>query len=292
MDKTIPVILDCDNTMGIPGCDVDDALALLYLLGSPEIRLLGITCSYGNSTQEAVYNNTLRLLNAWGRQDIPVYRGAEKPGQPHSPAAAFLATTAAEYSGALCLLVTGSTTNLLGAMELDSRFLDNVRAFSFMGGVTGPLLVGGLPMAELNLSIDCRASLAVLRGGHDLRIATAQNCLASFFPRTELADLAGRPSPVGAYLFRALAGWYAYNETRWNLSGIVNWDVMAAAQLVHPGLFHLNETAVTPTPESLRTGMLLGDGPEIPVQLPVIRDPESYRRHVYGTYCAAQIHVT
>ena len=77
--KKIPVILDCDNTMGVPGCDVDDGLALLYLLGCPEVELLGITCSYGNNTQQTVYDNTLRLLKAWNREDIPVFRGGDNP---------------------------------------------------------------------------------------------------------------------------------------------------------------------------------------------------------------------
>ena len=158
MAEHIPVILDCDNTMGIPGCDVDDGLALLYLLGSPEVRLLGVTCSYGNSTQEAVCRNTTALLSRWGRQDIPVLRGSEGPGRLPSPAADFLCETARAYSGALRLLVTGSTTNLRGAMELDGHFLDHLRTVSMMGGITEPLFVGGRPMAELNLSIDCRAS--------------------------------------------------------------------------------------------------------------------------------------
>ena len=291
MIEKIPVILDCDNTMGLPGCDVDDGLALLYLLGSPEVRLLGVTCSYGNSTQEAVHRNTLRLLDRWGRRDIPVFRGSEGPGQLPSPAADFLAAAAREYSGELRLLVTGSTTNLLGALALDGGFLDRLHTISLMGGVTEPLLVGGKPMAELNLSIDAQASLAVLRGGHNIRIATAQNCLSSFFPGSELAVLAESASPVGAYLAEMLADWYAYNAEHWNLDGIVNWDVMAAAQLVCPELFDLNDMSITPTPESMAWGMLLGGGPAIPVQLPAIRDPGQYRRRVCETYLAAGIHI-
>lgn len=291
MAERIPVILDCDNTMGLPGCDVDDGLALLYLLGSPEVRLLGVTCSYGNSNQEAVFRNTTALLSRWGRRDIPVFRGSEGPGRLPSPAADFLCETARAYSGALCLLVTGSTTNLRGAMELDGHFLDHLRSISLMGGITEPLFVGGRPMAELNLSIDYRASLDILQGGHDLRIATAQNCLASFFPREGLEALAGSGSPVGAYLADALRDWYGHNAVHWDLDGIVNWDVMAAAQMVHPELFDLNDTFITPCPESLAQGMLMGDGPAIPVQLPVILDPDQYRRHVYATYCAAKIYL-
>ena len=291
MAERIPVILDCDNTMGIPGCDVDDGLALLYLLGSPEVRLLGVTCSYGNSTQEAVCRNTTALLSRWGRQDIPVLRGSEGPGRLPSPAADFLCETARAYSGALRLLVTGSTTNLRGAMELDGHFLDHLRTVSMMGGITEPLFVGGWPMAELNLSIDWRASLDVLRRGHGLRIATAQNCLASFFPREGLEELAESGSPVGVYLADALADWYGHNAVHWNLDGIVNWDVTAAAQLICPELFDLSDTVITPTPESMAWGMLLGDGPAIPVQLPVIRDPEQYRRRVWETCLAARIHI-
>lgn len=55
------VILDCDNTMGT-GADVDDGLALLYLLGhAGEVELAGITCTYGNSDIDTVYANTRRL---------------------------------------------------------------------------------------------------------------------------------------------------------------------------------------------------------------------------------------
>ena len=124
-----------------------------------------------------------------------------------------------------------------------------------------------------------------------IRIATAQNCLSSFFPQSDLTALAENGSPVGAYLAEALADWYAYNAEHWNLDGIVNWDVTAAAQLVCPELFDLNDTSITPTPESMAWGMLLGDGPAIPIQLPVIRDPEQYRRRVWETCLAARIHI-
>lgn len=33
------VLFDCDNTMGVKNCDVDDGLTLLYLLGRKDIDL-------------------------------------------------------------------------------------------------------------------------------------------------------------------------------------------------------------------------------------------------------------
>ena len=81
MDK-LRLIMDCDCTMGVPGCDVDDSLALLYVLDCPEAELLGVTCSFGNNTQDTVYRNPKRLLKEWGRRIYPCFgaRTAPKSG--------------------------------------------------------------------------------------------------------------------------------------------------------------------------------------------------------------------
>ena len=139
----VPVILDCDNTFGVPGCDVDDGLALLYLLGSPEVDLLGVTCTYGNNSHDTVYENTCRLLSEWGRDDIPVLRGAHSAADRRSEASVFLAEAARKHRDALCVIAIGSMTNLLGAAESDHQFFNNVHTFSLMGGLTQSLYVGG-----------------------------------------------------------------------------------------------------------------------------------------------------
>lgn len=55
------VIFDCDNTLGISNCDVDDGLTLLFLLGRKEFELLGVTLTYGNSSLEKVVGATATL---------------------------------------------------------------------------------------------------------------------------------------------------------------------------------------------------------------------------------------
>jgi len=52
---TQKIIFDCDNTLGIPLKEVDDGLTLLYLLGVPELDLLGITTTFGNGRIDQVY---------------------------------------------------------------------------------------------------------------------------------------------------------------------------------------------------------------------------------------------
>ena len=63
------VIYDTD-----PG--IDDAMALLLALSSPEIEIAGLTTVFGNTNIEATTRNALNLLNFAGRSDIPVAKGA------------------------------------------------------------------------------------------------------------------------------------------------------------------------------------------------------------------------
>ena len=65
------VIYDCDNTMGLPLKEVDDGLTLLYLLGRPDIELLGVTTTFGNGTAGQAYAQTQKLLQQAGRAEIP-----------------------------------------------------------------------------------------------------------------------------------------------------------------------------------------------------------------------------
>mgnify|MGYP000839380351 CR=1 FL=1 len=84
------IIHDCDCTFGINGCDVDDGLALLYLLGDPEAEVLGVTTTYGNNTLEKVYENTKKFVKKIGHDELRVYKGGATSGETESEAAHYL----------------------------------------------------------------------------------------------------------------------------------------------------------------------------------------------------------
>lgn len=66
------IIIDCD-----PG--TDDALVIGMALANPKLEVLGITTVAGNRDLEKTTLNALRTLEYFGRTDVPVYRGAQKP---------------------------------------------------------------------------------------------------------------------------------------------------------------------------------------------------------------------
>src|ERR1700729_254456 len=67
--KQEKVIIDTDI-----GDDIDDAFALALALHSPELQILGVTTTFGDTELRAKLAR--RLLDAAGRQDIPVFAGA------------------------------------------------------------------------------------------------------------------------------------------------------------------------------------------------------------------------
>ena len=64
------MILDLDT-------GVDDALAISYALGSPEVELIGITGTYGNVLMEQGVRNALAITELLGHPEVKVYRGLD-----------------------------------------------------------------------------------------------------------------------------------------------------------------------------------------------------------------------
>jgi len=71
----------------------DDALAILYALGHPDLEVLGISCVAGNVAVDQVLINTCKVFDVASAGDIPVAAGAVQPlierarrtGSPHGP---------------------------------------------------------------------------------------------------------------------------------------------------------------------------------------------------------------
>ena len=134
------VIIDTD-----PG--VDDALALLLAMRSPELKIEGITPVAGNVPLDLTLPNALRMVEIAGRTDIPVAAGAKVPllrrlvtaayahgenglggavfPEPKTkpiaePAAEFIRSIVRKYPGEVTLIPIGPLTNIATALNLDS----------------------------------------------------------------------------------------------------------------------------------------------------------------------------
>ena len=239
--KRKKVICDCDNTAGFPGRPMDDALAILYLLGChEEIELLGITCNYGNGTSEESYVSNTALMNETGYSDIPVLRGYEQGESPVCESSRFIAEMADKYPGELIYLGIGSLGNLYGAYLLDNDIFDKIAQIVLMGGITEPLMIHeGRHLDELNFSVNARASAEVLRRGRNISIITGNNCLpVSELPKDEFLDkLCSSDNPAGMYIAQKCGYRFRTKETVYGAGSSYAWDAVAAAYINHPEKF-------------------------------------------------------
>ena len=191
-----PLVIDTD-----PG--IDDALAIMLALRSPELRVELVTTVAGNTSVRAATDNARRLLALLDPDAPPrLVRGAARPlrgrlktapnvhggdglaglsglldrrGRPLFPAsdgpkpaggsaATAIVAKAREHAEALTIAALGPLTNIARALDEDAAAMRRIRQLFIMGGaITEPGNV--TPGAEFNIHVDPVAADRVLSSG-------------------------------------------------------------------------------------------------------------------------------
>jgi inosine-uridine nucleoside N-ribohydrolase len=138
------VIIDTDI-----GDDIDDAFAVGLALRSPELQILGITTTFGDTETRAKLLD--RFLVEAGRPDIPVAAGAPSPPKgtftqrryaennrfakpSHVDAVTFLLDQIRRNPGQITLLAIGPLMNVGAAIDKDPATFRKLKRVIMMGG--------------------------------------------------------------------------------------------------------------------------------------------------------------
>ena len=136
------VIIDTDI-----GDDIDDAFALALALKSPELKILGVTTTFGDTQLRAHLVD--RYLRAIGRSDIPVFAGpATKTANPMTQAAyakrdpprkfadgsEFILRQARAHPGEITLIGIGPLFTIQSAIQRDPAAFKKLKRVVIMGG--------------------------------------------------------------------------------------------------------------------------------------------------------------
>ncbi len=171
-------ILDTDI-----GDDIDDAYALALALRSPELKLLGITTTFGDTELRARLVD--RYLHAVGREDIPVAAGVPTPHSNvftqeayashwpktvHPSGVRFLLDQIRAHPGAITLIAIGPLSNVGEATKEDPTTFAKLKRIVLMGGSVerGYDNAGGVshaPDAEWNINRDPAGAKALFAAG-------------------------------------------------------------------------------------------------------------------------------
>ncbi|KPP63836.1 inosine-uridine preferring nucleoside hydrolase-like [Scleropages formosus] len=141
-------------------CGIDDAQAIMMALAAREVRILGITCCFGNTSVENVCRNTLRVLSVCDRTEgassclvktpnCPIdHFGSDGLGdvlEDEDPdlwksqvqtehAVNALIRLVSKNQGKVSLVALGPLTNLALAVKLDPEFPKKLKDLYIMGG--------------------------------------------------------------------------------------------------------------------------------------------------------------
>ncbi len=175
-----PFLIDVDT-------GIDDSLALLLLLASPDVELLGIASTAGNVPAAQVAANNLAWLDVCRAPDIEVALGAAEPlhiplvttEDTHGPqgigyavlppsqrrlsarsAAALWVALARAHPGELVALATGPLTNLALALQQEPDLPRLLKRLVIMGGAFNHP-GNTTPTTEWNVSVDPEAAKIV-----------------------------------------------------------------------------------------------------------------------------------
>lgn len=252
---TTRVILDTD-----PG--IDDSLAILLAVASPEVELAGVTVTSGNCPLADGVRNARNVLALAGRSDIPVCGGVSLPlirplytapethGEsgvgfarpPESPAPLhrengvdLIIREILEHPGEVTLVAVAPLTNVAIAVRKEPRIINAVREVIIMGGA---LRADGntTSLAEFNFYVDPHAAHIVLESGMPITLLPWDITQHIILTQADVDRLNRISSPITRFIADATRFYIEFHLAAFGFAGCSINDPAALALAFLPDL--------------------------------------------------------
>lgn len=296
------IIIDTD-----PG--IDDAQAIAFAIAHPEINLLGLSTVFGNATIDITTRNALKILELFGRPDIPVAQGASQPlvqermASPEivhgadglgnldlaAPSGQSIDETAAEFivrmvdaqPGEVSLVAIGPLTNIAQALVLDPSLPSKTKELVIMGGtVDEPGNVS--PVAEANFLGDPHAADIVFSQDWPATIIGLDVTHSTLLRDRDFVKLRDHAKGTGRLLWDSSRFYIDFYSTERDLSGddersCAMHDASTVVYLIERDAFECASGSARVVNEGVAVGQLIVDraGHEYPLphwqDRPVVR---------------------
>ncbi len=281
---------------------IDDALAILLALRSPDARVEAVTTVAGNVPVDHATTNARRILAVAAPDPMPpVACGAAAPlkralvtaghvhgqdglgnlgrflepdGRPRYPEPAYplemrsgpevILDAADRWGPELTIVALGPLTNLALALQQDPRRLGRAGRVVVMGGAIA--VPGNItPAAEFNVYVDPDAASAVLEAGLDVELIPLDVTRRVVLAQAALTDRLRRCSDrLARFILDFTLHGFAFGADREG-GGIVLHDPLAMAVALDPSLVAFEPLCVEVECEGkLTRGLTLADRREIP----------------------------
>jgi purine nucleosidase len=255
------VIIDTD-----PG--VDDAMAILLALNSPELKVEALTVVPGNVDSKQGLENALKLVSLANRCDVIVSRGAEHPLNQKLITAQFwhgpnglagvelpssnckadkrfgpdlIIETVHKYPHEVTLIPVGPLTNIALAVSKDPSIAGLVKDIVIMGGSISGGNVNGA--AEANIYNDPEAAAIVFNAGWTVTMVGSDIGERTLMTRKYLNELQSSHGPESEFIYK-LANFYLDRAEKSGYPGAAMYDPLAVGTVIDPPLVTLKDMHV------------------------------------------------
>jgi purine nucleosidase len=249
------ILLDTD-----PG--IDDSLAILLALASPEISLDGLSVVHGNSSAAQGTVNALSVLELAKASQVPVYKGCDLPlvqpsllapethgeqgiGYAKLPApqtkpqiqhgSDFLIEGIMSKPGEVSLVCIGPLTNVALAIRKEPRIVENVKEVFIMGGAIRHE-GNTTPLAEFNTFVDPHAAHIVFHSGMPITLTPLDATYQCIFLPDDLNRLLKIDSPITKFIADATRFYMEFHDEYQKIQGCVINDPLTLALTFMPEL--------------------------------------------------------
>jgi purine nucleosidase len=249
------IIIDTD-----PG--IDDALAILLAIASPELSLEGLSIVHGNCSLEQATKNGLSILELANAGHIPLAKGCELPlVQPSLLAPETHGNTGLGYaklpeprikptvqhgcdfligqvmsnSGEITLVAVGPLTNVAMAIRKEPMFAKSLKELIIMGGAIRHE-GNQTALAEFNTYVDPHAAHIVFHAGIPTTLVPLDVTYQCILTPSDVKRLNRIDSPITKFIDGSTRFYMEFHDEYQHIEGCAINDPLALALAFMPEL--------------------------------------------------------
>jgi purine nucleosidase len=247
---------------------IDDALAIMLALKSPELEVVGISAVHGNIDVELGASNALKILSLLG-SNVPVWVGASRnligdlrtapyihgedglgdlltapDRRPESGSASdALARALKEAEEPITVIALGPLTNVALALAREPGIDRNVERIVIMGGAFR-CEGNTTPAAEFNVYCDPEAAYRVLHSGIPQVWVGLDVTMRTVMPLEWSEELADRKDKKLRFIGELTRFYSKYYRSYYGIQGCALHDPLTVGYLLDPELLTTREVFV------------------------------------------------
>lgn len=244
---------------------IDDALALILAVRSPELDLIGVSAVHGNIQVERGAANALKILELV-HSSAPVWQGADRNLIGNLRTAPFihgkdglgellpdstrqlqdgdavdaLVRTLRQSQEKVTVIAIAPLTNIALALSLAPDIASRIERLVIMGGA---VRVEGntTPAAEFNTFCDPEAAHRVLTSGVPQTWVPLDVTMRVIMPASWSAELAKSDDPVSRFIGELTLFYSRYYRSYYGIDGCALHDPLTVASVFRPDLLETKE---------------------------------------------------